>query len=367
MVLYKKCDTLGQVYTPIKLIEEIYSYLTPFLKEDLNVYEPGAGDLRFYHHYPYSCNYTGCEIDPPCSLPSFIKQIDFFEQELEEYDVIIGNPPFRVEAKEPSQSPIKTKINQKTIWPEIVKRCFNHLKPNGYLAMILPCIWLKKDNASIYDLFTKQKILYLKCYTCVESNYLFGYKCQTPCCYVILQKTTPDKTFQLYDETQFFSFTLEKDLCIPTKHSQLLQKSKRCFHKSLFNSCIKIPKGVPKLTVIPNPTRDYPIATTFKKGSIYGIESKEPGMYQNVPKVCLLQKEKPIPFLDKEGFYGIYGRDNYVFIEEPEKVNIFLSLPQVQKIIQSFIVRMNFYEKYVFEYLPCIEEFETWYQKMITI
>ena len=54
-------------------------------------------------------------------------------------------------------------------------------------------------------------------------------------------------------------------------------------------------------------------------------------------------------------------------IDTWNKVYDFLSKPIVQTIIKSFTIRMNFYEKYVFEYLPCIEEFETWYQKMITI
>ena len=66
----------------------------------------------------------------------------------------------------------------------------------------------------------------------------------------------------------------------------------------------------------------------------------------------MAQKTFPILFLDKEGTYGLYGREKYVFtgpnlMEQYE----YLSQPIVQKIIKSFTVRMNFIEKDIFKYL----------------
>ena len=351
-------DVLGRVLTPLCLIQEIYALLTPFLKPGLSVYEAGVGDNRFCENYPLPCSYSGCELSPMGELPDFIFRGDFFDQTLGQYDVILGNPPFRVETTGNGISPTPKKIAQKTIWPDIVKRCFDHLKEGGIMAMILPCIWLKPDKAGIYELFTSHRILYLKCYSCVESNKLFGYNGQTPICYVILQKLKPAPSFMIYDEN-FIPFTLVPGLCIPTKNAGLLQKSRQCFKKSM--TCVKIATEI-KGTVIENPSQKFPILTTYKNGKLYGVESDVSGLFQGEPKVILLHKSSPFPMLDP-GVYGVAGRDKYVC--EPEYFE-FLKLPIVQKIIKSFTIRMNFYEKYVFDYLPCKEEMESWTNAMVS-
>lgn len=232
-------DRLGRVFTPVSLIQEIYTHLSPYLRPNLKVYEPGVGDHRFFNHYPLSCTYEGCEIEPmtkiepttniePMAKNLSVFEGDFFDQPLGDYDLILGNPPFRIETTGPSSSPIPHKPKQKTIWPEMVTRCFKHLKPDGLFAMVLPCIWLKPDKAGIYDLFTQHRILVLKCFSCVESNKLFGYKGQTPVCYVVVQKSPPHPNFQIWDKG-FIPFTLYPGHCIPTRRAGLLQYSRSLF------------------------------------------------------------------------------------------------------------------------------------------
>jgi len=356
-------DRLGRVFTPIPLIQEIYQHL--FLRPNLRVYEPGVGDLRFKTHYPLPCVYEGCDIEPIVPIVPGIVQGDFFDQPLTEYDLIVGNPPFRVETTGPSSSPIKTKPKQKTIWADIVHRCFKHLKPDGILAMILPCIWMKPDKAGIYDMFTQHRILRVKCYSCVESNKLFGYKGQTPVCYVIVQKAVPLPAFQLYDQKYdkasdlFVSFTLHPGHCIPTINAHLLQYSRSLFTKSLVP--IKIATET-RTDLVPNP-QENPVLYTYRQGQVYGV-NQGTGLYQGIPKVMLLHKSKPFPILDLEGRYGVGGRDKYVFTQDPERMFQFLSHPIVQEILTCFVVRMNFYEKYTFDYLPCLEESDAWLKKI---
>ena len=347
-------DRLGRVFTPVPLIQEIYGHL--FLRPNLRVYEPGVGDLRFKTHYPLPCVYEGCDIEPTEQIEGIV-QGDFFDQPLTEYDLIVGNPPFRVETTGPSSSPIKTKPKQKTIWADIVHRCFKHLKPDGILAMILPCIWMKPDKAGIYDLFTQHRILRVKCFSCVESNKLFGYKGQTPVCYVIVQKASP-LPFQLWDQG-FVSFSLRPGHCIPTRKAQLLQYSRSLFTKSLIP--IKIATET-QTDLVPNPQQN-PVLYTYRQGQVYGVNEGK-GLYQGISKVMLLHKSKPFPILDLEGKYGVGGRDKYVFTQDPERMFQFLSQPIVQEILTCFVVRMNFYEKYTFDYLPCLEESEAWLKKI---
>jgi hypothetical protein len=355
----------AEVFTPPELVSEILSLLPNGFKR---IYEPGVGQGAFLEKITKikefeSCDgfsYTGCEINPTKEFNSENINIfhgDFFNQELKEYDLVIGNPPFYQDGfKGP---PCAKSRKGKTIWPQIVKRCWEHLVPDGILAMVLPCIWMKPDKEKIYNLFTEHQILYLRVYTCVESNKLFNYKAQTPCCYVIVKKTKAvnPNIINIYDESQkdnFVSFTLKPGYCIPTQNAELVQS----FVPTMKINPIKIAfiKKELETTLIKDPKQSkniYPLITTYKD-TIYGYESVEPGKYQGIPKIIMAHKTFPILFVDKEGTYGLYGRDKYVFIGSNEdliKQYHYLSQPNVQKIIKSFTVRMNFIEKDIFKYL----------------
>ena len=341
----------AEVFTPPHLVSEILSKLNTNMKR---IYEPGVGQGAFLEQIKNHLSYDGCEINPTKEWPN-IFQGDFFKQDLKEYDLVIGNPPFYQNGfKGPPCS--KTRKGQ-TIWPQIVKRCWDHLVPDGILAMVLPCIWMKPDKEKIYNLFTEHQILYLRVYTCVESNKLFNYKAQTPCCYVIVKKTkalTPN-IIQIYDESstpKFVSFTLRPGYCIPTQNALLVQSfvptmkinpiKIAYIKKEIETTVVKEPKSKPHI---------YPLITTYKD-TIYGYESTEPGKYHGIPKIIMAHKTSPILFLDKEGTYGLYGRDKYIFIgSNIEEQYEYLSQPNVQKIIKSFTVRMNFIEKDIFKYI----------------
>jgi hypothetical protein len=348
----------AEVFTPPELVKEIIEKLET---KNKHIYEPGVGQGAFLEQLHDFESYNGCEINPTeefktkwINPKTTIFEGDFFDHQLKEYDLIIGNPPFYQDGfKGP---PCAKSRKGKTIWPQIVKRCWEHLAPDGILAMVLPCIWLKPDNEKIYNLFTEHQILYLRVYTCVESNKLFNYKAQTPCCYVIVKKTKAmnPNVIKLYDQTiqNFVSFTLKPGYCIPTQNASLIQNFKPTMKinpikiafikKELETKLIREPKANDKV---------YPLITTYKD-TIYGYESIEPGKYQGIPKIIMAHKTFPILFMDKEGTYGLYGRDKYIFIgKNLSEQYDYLSHPDVQRIIKSFTVRMNFIEKDIFKYI----------------
>ena len=352
----------AEVFTPPELVTEIVEKIN--FEKMKRIYEPGVGQGAFLNKIKEShgssrfsyggFSYDGCEINPTKEFNSENINIfhgDFFTHQLKEYDLVIGNPPFYQDGfKGP---PCAKSRKGKTIWPQIVKRCWDHLAPDGILAMVLPCIWMKPDKEKIYNLFTEHQILYLRVYTCVESNKLFKYKAQTPCCYVIVQKTKAFKPFMIYDKessSKFVSFTLKPGYCIPTQNAELVQS----FVPTMKINPIKIAfiKKELETTLVKEPKKSkYPLITTYKD-TIYGYESTEPGKYQGIPKIIMAHKTFPILFMDKEGTYGLYGRDKYVFIgSNIEEQYEYLSQPDVQKIIKSFTVRMNFIEKDIFKYI----------------
>ena len=361
----------AEVFTPPELVKEILEKIEKI--ETKRIYEPGVGKGAFLKEMKDFKSYDGCEINPTTDLKLNDKinifEGDFFQHELKEYDLIIGNPPFY---KDGFKGPPTAKTRKgTTIWPQIVKRCWEHLAPNGILAMVLPCIWLKPDKEKIYNLFTEHQILYLRVYTCVESNKLFNYKAQTPCCYVIVQKkkALQPNIIQVYDQNslsidKFVSFTLKPGYCIPTQNAKLIQS----FVPTMKINPIKIAfikkeienENHSKIFKEPKSKNEqiYPLITTYKD-TIYGYESTHPGKYQGIPKIIMAHKTFPILFLDKEGIYGLYGRDKFVFTNDTNDKNSsnlleqyeYLSQPIVQKIIKSFTVRMNFIEKDIFKYL----------------
>lgn len=343
----------AEVFTPIHLVKEIIDLIS---LDSKRIYEPGVGKGAFLNEIKKHniISYEGCDINltEKWTEPNIhISEGDFFNQILKTYDLIIGNPPFYNNGfKGPPCS--KTRKGT-TIWPQIVKKCFEHLETNGILAMILPCIWLKPDKEKIYDLFTKHQILYLRVYSCVESNKIFGYKAQTPCCYVIVQKCPTYKPMQIYDNNEFVPFVLKPGYCIPTSNIKMIQS----FVPTLKINPIKIAyiKKINPL-IIKNPINNFPIITTYKEAP-YGFESMEPGKYQGVPKLIMAHKTKPLLMLDISGTYGLYGRDKYIFLGTNDNLYEqyeYLSQPIVQTIIKSFTIRMNFVEKDIFNYVSII-------------
>lgn len=345
-------DERGEVHTPASLVHEIYCLLLPLLHyEHIRLYEPGVGPGIFYQLWPYKerTSYHGCDIRYKHAPPFVLG--DFFEQPLTSYDIILGNLPFNHGVVH-TPCNLTQKKKSRTIWPDMLKRCMDHLCPDGFGAFILPCIWLKPDRAGIYERLTTKKIHYLKTYDGVESNKMFHYQCQTPVCYVIFQNTlAPSLT--LWDKS-FIRFDLEPGQAIPTKHAALLARSLkyRTTHHLLPLCPIRssYTKSLSR-TTSPDP---FLIESITQKG-IRGFHSPSPAhqTYAGVPKIILANKRLPIPYDDSAGEYGVWGRDKYIILgPELNKVYDFLNQPMVQRIIKSFNIRMNFYELVVFYYLP---------------
>jgi len=344
----------GEVHTPPKLVNEIYKLLIPLLEplHHINLYEPGVGPGVFYNEYTLKdkTTYNGCDIN--YTHPPPIIRGDFFEQDLSQYDVILGNLPF-------NQGIVHTPCNKttkkksKTIWTSMLKKCINHIKPNGYGAFIIPCIWLKPDREHIYELLTSKHILYLKTYDCKTSNRLFSYKCQTPICYIIFQnKIRETNTIHIYDETKFIDFPLTDNYCIPTENISIIMRSHQFVNSHKKLPIIKI-ANTNKITETNNIEDPYSITSVILPNIIKGFHSKEQTSYYNIPKIILAHKRLPIPLKDLEGKYGLYGRDKYIVVgERLNEVYDFLLNPLIQKLIKSFTIRMNFYEKYIFDYIP---------------
>ena len=106
------------------------------------------------------------------------------------FDIIIGNPPFNFGGlkKVPTNRTRVKKMDGKTIWSQFIKHSISLLKKNGFLAFIVPSIWMKEDKELMYFYMTQFKIHKIHCLTNTEMNSLFKGHSQTPSCYFLLEK-----------------------------------------------------------------------------------------------------------------------------------------------------------------------------------
>ena len=219
-------EKYGEVFTPVKLVEEMYNTLFHeiYMPKNIikNVFEPGAGKGVFYDIFQNKHNsfpggyYVMNEINPErystlmqvahASGNDSIGEVELaiddvhnldFESSAyyQKFDLVLGNLPFNGGGKKVTpntklRNNLNTNSKASAIWTSITRLMFQKvLKYGGFYYCIIPAIWMKEDRANIYDLFCKQyTIHYIKCYDCYQAHKLFDYNCHTPVCYVLVEK-----------------------------------------------------------------------------------------------------------------------------------------------------------------------------------
>lgn len=303
----------------------------------------------------------------------------------EKYDIVIGNPPFNINGsiKVPTNSSRSKKEDGKTIWREFVYHSLNYvLKPGGLLCYFMPSLWLKSDDKSgLFNYILREnKLLRVKCYSNTESNSLFKGHAQTHCgCFLI-------KTGGITDEFEHYSHYLKqfsrcalskrgtvKSICVldSTIERKIINKLEEEFihhgleYKTLtFNKTSTLSKKI-----LISPTQNdvckfkniqtcvFSKCSNSKYGNpILKYEYSDCGCaFYGDAKIILPHGMYGIPFIDKNGEYGISRRDKYVIlsdsVQDMECVAWFLSTPLANFMFENYKYRMCFLEKAGFEWL----------------
>ena len=139
---------LGQVFTP----EPVVRAMLALRRNTGRVLEPSCGDGAFLRHLPGA---VGLELDPD-HCPSGAQAIDFFAYpEHEQFDTIIGNPPYvRFQDIPASTRSLIARAGhghcldaRSNLYLFFVDKCLRHLKPGGELIFITPRDFLKATSA----------------------------------------------------------------------------------------------------------------------------------------------------------------------------------------------------------------------------
>ena len=311
-----------------------------------------------------------------CENANIIEQ-DFLalDNNYSNFDFIVGNPPYNINGKlkTPTNSNIKKTDDGKQVYVEFIKKSLSLLKPDGFLACIIPSLWLKPDKAGLYDILTNKKIIKLVCLSTSQTQKAFNYKAQTPTCYFLIQNTdVTNKIINIYDDLneKFINYNLKPDFPIPINGINIINKLLNFVN--MYGS-LKVYKSstTSKNSIFNNDFGEKSIHANIKTTLLSNNNptlvinySNNAQQYSNEPKLIMAHKMYGFPYYDISGLYGISSRDNYIILEkdynknELLQIQAFLSTKTALFLFSTTNYRMRYLERYAFQFIPNINKIE---------
>ncbi|MDO9600548.1 MAG: class I SAM-dependent methyltransferase [Azoarcus sp.] len=136
--------SLGQIFTP----EPVVKAMLALRRRAGRVLEPSCGNGAFLRHLPDA---VGLELDPG-HCPPGAKAMDFFAYpDREQFDTIIGNPPYVRFQDIPDATRRLLEGGhfdaRSNLYLFFIEKCLRHLAPGGELIFITPRDFLKATSA----------------------------------------------------------------------------------------------------------------------------------------------------------------------------------------------------------------------------
>ena len=402
-------NNYGIVYTPNNLVDEILDLIPEFFfkMKNLRWLDIGAGkgafSLNLYNRLvKHLCNqFENIEECKNHIIKNMLFMVEIYKPHVDylkelfsnesniinncflslnqytydKFDFIIGNPPYNINGsiKTPTNNQQKKTNDGKCIYVEFINKSLSMLNKGGFLNLIIPSLWLKIDKANLYNTLTNLQIHKLKCLSNSDSCKAFKYQAQTPTCFFLIENCDTSnwnyKPIKIYDkiERDFITFSLKPNNPIPINGINILKKLQN--YIDLVGSLKFNKTNIPSKKMILNESygenfKFSNIKTCYLNGLhaniVFNYSNIKSQYCYNKPKLILAHKMYGIPYLDKEGIYGVSTRDNYIIssydysFEELEEIQYFLSTKFTLFIFLCCNYRMRFLEAAAFSFIPNI-------------
>jgi len=359
----------GQGYFPMVLYQRLFKSLQTKIKAPKKRHE------HIIKNMIYMIEINGEHI--PCLYSLFgenanIAHGDFLTSSNMKFDIILGNPPFNANGtiKVPTQKGISKKKDGVSIWADFVKNSIANLKSQGWLAMITPSIWMKRDHSFHNYLHERGQIDKLKCMTNTETNTIFHKQAQTPTSFFAFQKSTTNNRIKLYDSNSKTYICCNELNSLPLISPKIIKKLNEYVKKVGYINVIKtsMRPGYKGLSVSKVKDKQHPhsnistcILDRLKPKLVINYSNRVCSHHSTSPKLVLAHKMYGFPYLDMKG-YGISNRDNYIIKEyslsELVSIKKFLTTRLAFVIFEATRYRMKYLERYAFEFLPDITKLD---------
>ena len=228
---------------------------------------------------------------------------------------------------------------------------------------------MKPDKAGIYDLLTSYNIVRIRCFTNTETNSLFYGEAQTPCVFVIVQKTiilADTQTIDIFDKVndKYIPFTLYKNMPIPVFSPGIINKIYR-YTQEVGGIEVEKSNMPHKHISICDKKEDSHTYINIKTCVLKDGNPRFEFLYSNkscafykMPKIIMAHGMYGFPYVDYRGEYGIANRDKYVILnrshKDMDRLSRFLSTKSSLIFFETTKYRMKYLEKYIFSYIPDI-------------
>lgn len=297
--------------------------------------------------------------------------------EADMYDCIIGNPPYNVDGRRrvpTATDDVKKSDDGRLMWTAFVRHALRLLAPGGYMACIIPALWMKPDKAGMYAEILSREVIGLRCLDAGEASSWFKGQAQTPLVMVALRNipAPPRPTIDVWDDSvgRYVGWRLREGSPIPMSCILLLARWSPLVDKY---GCLNVKKtGMPPARATLSATRDdkhpHPNIRTcvVKAGApVLKLEySSHVLAFSGTPKLVLAHKMHGFPYIDWPGEFGISNRDSYVVegrsLGDLERIASFFSEPIGLYVTRATRYRMRYLEKYLFALLPDVGKPGVW-------
>ena len=291
---------------------------------------------------------------------SNVTNFDFLNFNNMKFDFIVGNPPY-------NSYIFKNQSNYTSIWQSFIKHSISLLKDNGFLCFITPSIWMKNSHV-FFNYMLKYNIHKIFTLSSTETKKLFHGEAQVPTCYFLLENKQNNNNIKIYDHVceKYIKFT-SINCSLPVYAISIIKKLQKFVKKYGYLRVEKTnirPERVKNLTLSNVKTDNckysniYTCKLTKQKPYLCINYSNIECPYINKSKIIMAHKMYGFPYYDKEGLYGITGRDNFIILNKTDtefiRLKKFLSTKLFLTLTESTRYRMTYLEANLFDFIPDI-------------